>query len=65
MTHTPEELRAIVADKNFLMTKYTRDVTIALANNADGWSVGRAASRDDLSIVDAALTALKGGQNAG
>lgn len=28
-----------------------------VANNAQGWSVGRGASRDDLAIVDAALAA--------
>ena len=36
---------------------------VHVANNAEGWSVSRAPSRDDLTIVDLVLAALTGGKN--
>jgi hypothetical protein len=33
---------------------------VHVANNAQGWSVSRAPSRDDLTIVDSAIAELKG-----
>ena len=33
---------------------------VHVANNAEGWSVSRAPSRDDLTIVDLVLAALTG-----
>ena len=33
---------------------------VHVANNAEGWSVSRAPSRDDLTIVDSILSALTG-----
>ena len=38
---------------------------VHVANNAEGWSVSRAASRDDLTIVDLVLAALTGAQKDG
>ena len=38
-------------------------VRVHVANNAEGWSVSRAPSRDDLTIVDLVLAALTGGKN--
>ena len=35
---------------------------VHVANNAEGWSVSRAPSRDDLTIVDLVLAALTGGK---
>ena len=38
---------------------------VHVANNAEGWSVSRAPSRDDLTIVDSILSALTGAQKDG
>lgn len=37
-----------------------RAARVHVANNAQGWSVGRGASRDDLALVDATLAKIKG-----
>ena len=38
---------------------------VHVANNAEGWSVSRAPSRDDLTVVDLVLAALTGAQKDG
>jgi hypothetical protein len=52
-----------IEQQNAKLAKTLKALEIArvhVANNAQGWSISRAPSRDDLTIVDSALAELKG-----
>lgn len=59
--HEQDEARAEAAEaKVEKLVEALRLARVHVANNAQGWSVSRAPSRADLTIIDAALAEIEG-----